>query len=381
MEINMKVLQICSFYAINNLYKNLFENLNDINVESDVYIPCRPKVIPDNIKNNEFYSPEYKNGDNIYEKIFNIISQYEYYNKNNKIYKNMKKKLNINDYNLIHAHSLFENGYLAYKAKLEFGIEYIVAVRNTDVSGYFKKAVHLRKIAIEIMKNAKKVIFISPSYKKLVLRNYIKKDEIDLIENKCEVIPNGIDSFWFNNIPNSIKKLNNNSEIKLIQVCRIDKNKNLETSIKICKELRRSGINCYLTIVGDGPNKNKLINKYGSLSYVKFYDRVEKDKLIDFYDNNDIFIMPSRYETFGLVYVEAMSRGLPIIYTKGQGIDKFFKDGEVGYPIVYNSINEGVDAVHKIINYYSSISKNAQEYCKSFTWNIIAKKYKNIYLE
>ena len=256
----MKVLQICSFYAINNLYKNLFENLNDINVESDVYIPCRPKVIPDNIKNNEFYSPEYKNGDNIYEKIFNIISQYEYYNKNNKIYKNMKKKLNINDYNLIHAHSLFENGYLAYKAKLEFGIEYIVAVRNTDVSGYFKKAVHLRKIAIEIMKNAKKVIFISPSYKKLVLRNYIKKDEIDLIENKCEVIPNGIDSFWFNNIPNSIKKLNNNSEIKLIQVCRIDKNKNLETSIKICKELRRSGINCYLTIVGDGPNKNKLIN-------------------------------------------------------------------------------------------------------------------------
>jgi len=377
----MKVLQICSFYAINKLYRNLFEDLNNIDIESDIYIPCKPKLIPNNIRNNEFYSSEYKNGDNIFEKIFNIFSQYEYYSKNNKIYSNMKEKINFKNYNFIHAHSLFENGYLAYKAKLEFGIDYIVAVRNTDVNGYFKRAIHLRKIGIEIMKNAKKVIFISPSYRELVLKKYVKKEEVSLLKNKCEVIPNGIDPFWFNSMVNKPRRIENNSEIKLIQACRIDKNKNLETSIKICKELRRSGINCYLSIVGDGPNKNNLIKKYGSLNYVKFYDKQAKEELSELYDNNHIFIMPSKYETFGLVYVEAMSRGLPIIYTKGQGIDKFFADGEVGYPIVYNSINEGVEALNKIINNYSNISKNSLKYCKLFSWEIIAKNYKNIYLE
>ncbi|NLZ34052.1 MAG: glycosyltransferase family 4 protein, partial [Clostridiales bacterium] len=302
----MKVLQICSFYAINKLYRNLFEDLNNIDIESDIYIPCKPKLIPNNIRNNEFYSSEYKNGDNIFEKIFNIFSQYEYYSKNNKIYSNMKEKINFKNYNFIHAHSLFENGYLAYKAKLEFGIDYIVAVRNTDVNGYFKRAIHLRKIGIEIMKNAKKVIFISPSYRELVLKKYVKKEEVSLLKNKCEVIPNGIDPFWFNSMVNKPRRIENNSEIKLIQACRIDNNKNLETSIKICKELRRSGINCYLSIVGDGPNKNNLIKKYGSLNYVKFYDKQAKEELSELYDNNHIFIMPSKYETFGLVYVEAM---------------------------------------------------------------------------
>ena len=39
--------------------------------------------------------------------------------------------------------------------------------------------------------------------------------------------------------------------------------------------------------------------------------------------------MPSKYETFGLVYPEAMSRGIPIVYTKNQGFDKYFEDGEI----------------------------------------------------
>ena len=49
--------------------------------------------------------------------------------------------------------------------------------------------------------------------------------------------------------------------------------------------------------------------------------------------------MPSRYETFGLVYGEAMSQGLPIIYSKGQGVDGYFKEGTVGYGVVSDRYN------------------------------------------
>lgn len=377
----MQVLQICSYYAVNDLYKNLFLSLKLNNIHSDIYIPCKPKNIPKTIGNNEFYDPVYNNGDNLYEKIHNVLAQYQFHVKNDNIYKSMRKLLNLKKYSIVHAHSLFENGYLAYRAKKEFGIDYVVAVRNTDVNGYFKRAIHLRKIGVEIMKNAKRVIFISPSYKEFVLNNYIKEKDFDYINNKCLVKPNGIDDYWVSNIIKEDKPLKDRNEVKLIQVGRIDKNKNIDTSIEICKELRNRGIKSYIKIIGDGNEKKNLIIKYKSLEYVKFFDKVNKEKLKEYYDDSNIFIMPSKYETFGLVYPEAMSRGLPIIYTKGQGFDKYFKDGEVGYPIKYDSVNEGVEAVIDIINNYNFISNNAKNNSKRFSWKIISDDYKEIYLE
>lgn len=377
----MKVLQICSYYSVNGLYKNLFSNLSLNNINSDIYIPCKPKNIPEIIENNEFYDGVYSNGDNLYEKIYNVLSQYQFYVKNDKIYRSMKGKFDFKNYSVIHSHSLFENGYLAYKAKEEFGIEYIVAVRNTDVNGYFKIAKHLRKIGIEIMRNAKKIIFISPKYKEFVLNNYIRKEDFHYINNKCFVEANGIDDYWIENISKEDKDLKNKKEVKLIQVGRIDKNKNVDISIEICKELRNMGIKSYIRVIGDGNEKEKLINKYKKIEYIKFYDKASKEELKEYYDESDIFIMPSRYETFGLVYPEAMSRGLPVIYTKGQGFDKYFEDGEVGYPITYNSVDEGVKAVIDIIKNYNFISNNAKNSSKRFSWKIISSDYQKIYLE
>ncbi|MBE6055089.1 MAG: glycosyltransferase family 4 protein [Clostridium sartagoforme] len=375
----MKVLQISSFYAVNSLYKNLFNELKKIGIDNDIYIPCRPKNIPEVIKENEFYSGVYKNGDNIYEKFINIISQYEFYKKHNNIYIDLKKILDLSKYNLIHAHSLFENGYLAYKAKKEYEIDYIVAIRNTDVNGYLKNAKHLRELGIEIMKNAKKIVFISPSYKDYVINSFVNTSCKDEITNKSVVIPNGIDDFWVNNIINSERKLNKNAEVHLIQVSRIDKNKNIDTSIEIAKKLRENNINSFINIVGSGTEKDRLVKKYGNLNYVQFIEKANKECLKKYYDKSDILIMPSKHETFGLVYPEAMTRGLPLIYTKNQGFDKYFIEGEVGYPITFNSVEEGVRAVLRILDNYSEMSNRCIMNSKLFSWDRIAKQYKEIY--
>ena len=376
----MKVLQICSFYAINDLYKNLFKELKNMDIESDIYIPCKPKNIPKNIGKNEIYSGVYKNGDRIHEKFINIFNQYVFYKKNNDIYKDLRKKVKINQYNVIHAHSLFENGYLAYKAKKEYGTEYIVAIRNTDVNGYFKRAKHLKKIGIEIMKNAKKIIFISPSYRDFVINTFIRGCDKENIINKSEVIPNGIDEFWINNISIDERNLINKNEVHLIQACRMDKNKNISTSIEIAKKLREDGVNSFIKIVGDGAEKKLLLEKYNNLHYVSFEEKASKYELKKYYDNSDILIMPSKNETFGLVYPEAMSRGLPIIYTRNQGFDKYFADGEVGYPITYNDVEEGAWVVKNILDNYEYISSNCIKNSGLFSWKKISKEYKKIYL-
>ena len=72
-----------------------------------------------------------------------------------------------------------------------------------------------------------------------------------------------------------------------------------------------------------------------------------------------IFILPSIHETFGLVYAEALSQGLPIIYTRGQGFDGHFEEGEVGYSVDCYDYEEISNKVLEIITKYETISSKA----------------------
>jgi len=89
--------------------------------------------------------------------------------------------------------------------------------------------------------------------------------------------------------------------------------------------------------------------------------------------------MPSYNETFGLVYLEAMSQGLPIIHTKGQGIDGYFEDGTVGYSVNPKDIDDIVEKIKMIIHNYNKISKNCYNLVDNFSWDKITQTYCNIY--
>ena len=89
--------------------------------------------------------------------------------------------------------------------------------------------------------------------------------------------------------------------------------------------------------------------------------------------------MPSKYETFGLVYIEAMSQGIPVVYSSGQGIDGFFKDGEVGYSVSANNLEEYHNKIQLIIDNYDQISLNCTEKAKEFSWFDISIIYLKLY--
>ena len=96
--------------------------------------------------------------------------------------------------------------------------------------------------------------------------------------------------------------------------------------------------------------------------------------------NSDIFIMPSILETFGLVYAEAMSQGLPIIYSTGQGFDGQFKNGVAGYAV---NCFDYRDISHKIVDLYKNyqqFSERCVSLVDKFNWLPIANAYKRIYI-
>ena len=364
----MKVLHINSYYSGSHFYKNLYDKQKESGLDIDVYVPVSTSIDTSELQLGEYTTISANHSK--YDRLFFHI-------KHNKICKDVQERYNIQDYSLIHAHSLFSNGYIAMRLKRDYGMPYVVAVRNTDVNVFFKYMIHLRRLGVKILRNAKKIIFISVPYKEYTIDNIVPEKYKEEIKNKSIVLPNGIDEFWFDNKINRKERLENN-ELKIIYVGVINSNKNIETTIKVCETLIEYGYSVNYIVVGQiKDNKYKdFMKKY---SFIRYIPHCKKEELISHYRSADMFIMPSKHETFGLVYVEAMSQGLPVIYTKGQGFDGQFKEGEVGYSVQYDSAEEIAEKIELIIKDYETVSKTCIEKVDRFDWNKIADKYLKIY--
>lgn len=106
-----------------------------------------------------------------------------------------------------------------------------------------------------------------------------------------------------------------------------------------------------------------------------------KEELAAVYEEKDMFIMVSKCESFGLVYAEAMSQGLPVIYSKGQGFDGQFPEGTVGYGVPSTEPQEILHAVEEILQEYEAMSLRCVENSKVFQWETFVSRYYEIYKE
>lgn len=363
-----KILQVCSYYEDIWIYKSLFDHFESKGMNYDLlFFKAKGKSLPP-LPDNTILSQS-----------FNSIDRYVFSVKHKKVYNDIVTKLKPDDYFMSHAHSLMSNGYISYRLKQDYSIPYIVAVRNTDIFTFFRFMPHLIPLGRKIMNEAYKIIFISPKYKDYMLSRYIDLKDYDSIDEKSLVISNGIDGLFLEDYEPEDKLINDT--IKLIFVGRIDDpNKNVRTIIRACDLLISKGYKLKLTLIG---RLEKVIYKKFILNrdYIEYLGSQDVLGVRSSLRNSDIFVMPSKHETFGLVYSEAMSQGLPVIYTKNQGFDGYFAEGHVGYHVVYNDYKQIADKILMIIDNYNTMSKNAINGSKRFNWDDISDEYIMIYKE
>ncbi|MGO1057699.1 glycosyltransferase family 4 protein [Planococcus sp. FY231025] len=373
----MKLLHICSYYIGNKLYSNLFNEIYKEGVSQEIYIPIKNEMMIGKNKLNLDGNISFH-----YEKILTPCDRILYMKKIKKQCLNIEKKLNIEkDIDFIHAHTVYSDGGTAYLLNQKYGKKYIVNVRNTDINIFWKYGLHLRKFMIEVLLKAEGIIFLSPAYMDKTME-LLPKHIVNKIEYKCKVIPNGIDQFWLDTKEPEFT-LKNFNPIKLIYIGALNKNKNIEAILKVCSLLKQRKINVSLNIVGSGDYEFKLKEMVKSLEIqkqVKFHGFNEnKTYLKELMDKSDIFIMPSIKETFGLVYIEAMSRGLPVIYSESQAIDGYFPDGSIGYAVEPFNIKMIANRIIKVQENYTQLSKNCLFYSKKFNWKNVKNEYINMY--
>ena len=171
------------------------------------------------------------------------------------------------------------------------------------------------------------------------------------IKNKKKVIIyNGIDEKFFTQ--KKIKRHKQDKIINIIFIGRLSYVKVVEILIKALKKVCEKNDNIFLTIVGDGEEKERLISLSKKLNVsdkIKFVGR--QSDVIEWLDTADMFVYPSIWEEgFGMSVVEAMARGcIPIVSNKG-GLPEVVQDFQNGFLFEKGSVNDLIQKINIVIN-------------------------------
>lgn len=363
----MRVLHINCNYIGTTLHQLMVEQLDALGHESQVFVPTYDKNLAVIKPNANVCVCE------CFHKWDRLLFDY----KQEKIRKAVESNIKVADYELIHAYTLFTDGNCARRLSKKYGKPYVVAVRNTDVNDFFRLMPHLRKRGVQIMRDAAAVFFLSEAYRRQVFEKYVPIEYRDELLRKAHIIPNGIDAFWFANTPQQDKSIQH-QPVKLIYAGRIDKNKNIQTTQKAMEILHAQGYETSLTVVGKIQDEKefRVIQKD---NFTRCLPAMPKEELLKIYGEADIFVMPSYTESFGLVYAEAMSQGLPVVYSKGQGFDNQFDEGIVGYHVAAEDPEDVARGIKQVIDSFSEIQKNVIPSAKKFNWTKIVERYDDVY--
>ncbi len=360
-----RVLHICqSFY--NPLYALQFDQLIEQEIDCEVFYFTNQE------NKEQAIAREYMKEVRPYKN----LDRFFFFHKENKVFRSFERHIKENaPPSLVHAHTLFSSGYIAYKAFKKMGIPYVITVRNVDTEHFFKKRVYLRGVGRKILKNAQSVIFISKSAMESTLR-FLPKAQHERLVKKSYIIPNGINDFW---IQRRVVHERKENSLRILYFGDLNKNKNVTTTATALESMISKGYDLRFCVIGK--LKDASLTSVTQKPFVDYYEYMNKEELIEKIRENDIFVMPSFSETFGLSYVEAMSQGLPVVYTKGQGFDGLFEEGEVGYRVDPRSTEEIERAILDIVKNYEAMSVRAMEAAATFSWASTARKIKSVYLK
>ncbi|KAA6343181.1 D-inositol 3-phosphate glycosyltransferase [termite gut metagenome] len=179
------------------------------------------------------------------------------------------------------------------------------------------------------------------------------------------------------------EKLGLKKERILLYVGVLEKRKNVDLLIKSLSALPKDVV---LLIVGRGEEKENLKNTsktYNVSNRCVFIDSLTQDELPVLYSCCDLFLLPSSYEIYGMVILEAMYFSLPVIASVTAGSQTIIKNNETGILVSTFNIEDWANAILKLLNdseIYYKIKNNTRKHIESFfTWDKTSAGFIELY--
>lgn len=216
---------------------------------------------------------------------------------------------------------------------------------------------------------------------------------------KMSIIPPGVDTSRFYPIPQDEARAYlgvSSDECMALFVGRIEPLKGIDTVMKAVSILGMHDARhpFYVAIIGGEPDAapeemteemtrlQQMCDELCLGQMTLFLGKRAQDTLPYYYSAAEVLLMPSHYESFGMVALEAMACGTPVIASQVGGLAYLVKDGETGYHVPYDSpevLSEKLGAILKDGALRKKMGKQAAQYAKEYDWEKIAKQIVDVY--
>lgn len=269
---------------------------------------------------------------------------------------------------VIHAHTLGFDSEIGSWLKDKWGCPLVVTSHGSDA------VIPLEQGRLEFLRStcdkADAVIAVSNQ-----LRDRIRTCGT---ATPVETIHNG---FILRELSQDIQK----NPYSMIQVGHLIPSKRTDVTIRAFAQLKKEFPSMGLTIIGAGYQRQmleQLAAELGVADSVKFLGQIPNRDVFSAMEQASYFVMASKPEGFGIVYLEAMAAGCIVIGTEGEGIADIIRHGENGFLVpaddperiaeVIRSCTQNPDAA-------ASIAENGQTLARQMTWSVNAKKYLDLF--
>ncbi|MHB9033556.1 MAG: glycosyltransferase [Anaerolineae bacterium] len=306
------------------------------------------------------------------------------------------------EYALIHSH-YWLSGWVANELRQEWSIPVIQMFHTlgkmkdaTAQNSAQREARNRSRIEQHIMEVVDRIVAATPLDRLQMLNNYKVK------EAKIAVIPCGVNLDLFHPIPRQQARAEvgvPQDKRLLVFVGRLDPVKGLKYLLQALCELDKSEPAivqnlCLAIIGGDRESHLQALNEdvdcisqlkdVGLENMVLFYGPQAQERLPAYYSAAEICVMPSLYESFGMVALEAMACGTPVIASRVGGLTFTVRDGETGFLVPERNPKALAEKISLILQDYclhQRLGHRAIQVAQGYSWDTVAEQLEELYGE
>ncbi len=289
----------------------------------------------------------------------------------------LEEFLDLNSFDVIHAH-YWLSGLVARQISNELNIPFIFTSHSLGIflDGYNKERVDCEKIVM----TSTNLVTASSVFETMLIADTYKIDE-----NKIEKITPGVDREIF------IPDLSVEKENIILSIGRIQEQKGQLQTLKFLNNFKKiqNDFKCYFVGGPSGKHGNEYLEELNQTvkdfnldKHVKFLDDLPQTEIIELFKKAKLLIHTSKFETFGLVAIEANTMGVPVLTTNNGSLMEIIENNKNGYlseDLIDANVNNFVNNLFNDVTKYKEIFLSCIEKSKKYDWVKTANELESLY--
>ena len=285
--------------------------------------------------------------------------------------------LDLNSFDVIHAH-YWLSGLVAKEISNELNIPFIFTSHSLGIflDGYNKERVDCEKI---VMTSTNSVTASS------VFETMLIADTYKIDENKIKKITPGVDRKIF------VPDLSAEKENIILSIGRIQEQKGQLQTIEFLNNFKKiqNDFKCYFVGGPSGKHGNEYLHELKQTikdlnldKHVEFLGDLPQTEIIELFKKAKLLIHTSKFETFGLVAIEANTMGVPVLTTNNGSLMEIIENNKNGYlseNLIDSNVNNFVNNLFNNVTKYEEIHLSCIEKSKKYDWMKTANELESLY--